>query len=195
MTTRVGRCPGTGRLGTSTGSPSCAGSSTPGRPRRRSTGGLQVLETGVDHLAYLRDATTRGRSSSWAGVRRRGRRAGSTSVGAHPRRHDLPRAPDRGRGTAADGHLPLPATPPGVAMWLAGPAAHVTDESTRIGESLPTGESLHDDVPPVSPTSCSGPWRPTRCGWPSSARPRRASTTATTSCRSTPTRASRSRCA
>ena len=53
------------------------------------------------------------------------------------------------RATVADGRLPLPATPPG-RRALAGRSAMADDRRVAASGSLPIGEPLRDDVPPVS---------------------------------------------
>jgi alpha-glucosidase len=87
-------------------------------------GGFQVLETGADHLAYLRDT-----DGSWAVVVVcRGptpRPAGGLDVGrgAIPDGMTFHERLTGARATVTDGRLPLPATPPGVALWLTDPEA------------------------------------------------------------------------
>ena len=83
------------------------------------TGGFQVLETGDDHLVYLRDAT--GSSAIVVVVRGPASRpAGGLAVapggvadGVTFREHLTGAV-----ATVGDGSLALPATPPGVAIWL-----------------------------------------------------------------------------
>ena len=87
-------------------------------------GGFQVLETGTDHLAYLRDT-----DASWAVVVAcRGpiaRPAGGLDVGrgAIPDGTTFRERLTGARAMVTGGQLGLPETPPGVALWLADAAA------------------------------------------------------------------------